>query len=243
MTQPNLQLDQLSFAYEPKHPVLHNVNLCLAPGEFAALIGPNGSGKSTLLQCLAGILAPSAGRVSIAGIDLVHNPQLAKSKLGYAIDPARLPPLLTGREAMNLFAGARDLPKPPTTSFDLAEKLKLSPMLDRRIGVYSLGTRQKLGIVLGLLGQPPLLVLDEPLNGLDPPAAWALKQHLQALARNQGATVLLATHSLDVAERFINRALLLSEGRLHRSWNSNELDELRSNPNQSLEQAMVEALA
>lgn len=243
MTASTLQLSGLGFAYEPRQPVLRDIHLQLAPGEFAALIGPNGSGKSTLLQCLTGILAPTAGRVAIDGIDLAKHPQSAKSRLGYAIDPGRLPALLTGREALTLFAGARGLAEPPRASLALAETLKLSPMLDRRIGQYSLGTRQKLGIVLGLLGEPPLLVLDEPLNGLDPPSAWALKQHLQALARDRGAAVLLATHSLEVAERFINRALLLADGRLHCSWGRDELDEIRRHPARSLEQAMVQALA
>ncbi len=243
MTPSVLHLSQLCFAYDSPQPVLQDIDLKLAAGEFVALIGANGSGKSTLLQCLAGILAPSAGRITIAGIDLAIDPRAAKSRLGYAIDPGRLPALLTGREALKLFAGARGLGDPPRSSFDLADMLALSPMLDRRIDQYSLGTRQKLGIVLGLLGEPPLLVLDEPLNGLDPPSAWALKQHLQALARDRGATVLLATHSLDVAERFINRALLLADGRLHRSWDQHELGKIRSDPARSLEQAMVQALA
>ncbi len=236
-----LQLDRLRFGYGAQ-PVLHDIDLQLPRGEFVALIGPNGSGKSTLLQCLAGILAPDGGRVRIDGIDLAGDPQAAKARLGYAIDPGRLPELLTGREALRLFAGARGLAAVPTASLALAEALRLAPMLDRRIGQYSLGTRQKLGIVLGLLGAPPLLVLDEPLNGLDPLSAWTLKQHLQALTREQGATVLLATHSLDVAERFISRALLLMDGRLHRSWDRMELAAIRNDPARSLEQAMVQAL-
>ena len=116
-------------------------------------------------------------------------------------------------------------------------------MLDRRVGNTLLGTRQKLGIALGLLGEPPLLVLDEPLNGLDPPSVYALKQHLQMLTRERGAAVLLATHSLEIAERFINRARLLADGRLHRSWDHAELAAIRSDPAYSLEQAGVDALA
>lgn len=240
---PILQLSQLGFAYDPREPVLHDIDLQLPCGEFVALLGPNGSGKSTLLECVVGILAPSKGQVLIDGIDMAIDPQAAKSRLGFAIDPNRLPGLLTGREALRLFAGARRLDRIPEASLALAELLRLSPMLDRRIGQYSLGTRQKLGIVLGLLAEPPLLVLDEPLNGLDPPSAWALKVHLQELARERGTTVLLATHSLDIAERFTTHALLLVDGRLHSSWDRAELDRIRDDPARSLEQAMVQALA
>lgn len=238
---PVLQLDRLRFGYAAQ-PVLHDIDLQLPRGEFVALIGPNGSGKSTLLQCVAGIQVPQAGRIVIDGIDLAGDPQAAKSRLGYAIDPGRLPPLLTGREALGLFAGARGLAGVPAASLDLAGSLQLSPMLDRRIGRYSLGTRQKLGIVLGLVGDPPLLLLDEPLNGLDPLSAWTLKHLLQALCSGHGTTVLLATHSLEVAERFITRAVLLMDGRLHRSWDGPELAAIRDDPARSLEQAMVQAL-
>lgn len=239
---PILQLEQIRYAYGADA-VVQGIDLVLPRGEFVALIGPNGSGKSTLLQCIAGILAPSSGRVLIDGIDMALRPQAAKSQLGFAIDPNLLPPLLSGRECLRLFAAARRLPAIPDGTLALAEVLALAPMLDRTVAGYSLGTRQKLGIVLGLIGEPPLLVLDEPLNGLDPASAYALKQHLQALTRTGGTTVLLATHSLEIAERFITRAVLLMDGRIRRSWEGAELAAIRNDPAHSLEQAMVDALA
>ena len=130
----------------------------------------------------------------------------------------------------------------PDSSLALAEALAFSRWLDQRVESYSLGTRQKLGILLGLIGEPPLLVLDEPLNGLDPVSAYALKQHLVTLTRERGTAVLLATHALEVAERFITRAALLVEGRLARHWDTPALDLIRHDPAHSLEQAMVEAL-
>lgn len=237
-----LELEGLQHRYD-EHAVLHGIDLRLQAGEFAALIGPNGSGKTTLLHCLAGLQRASAGRVLIGGHDLARAPLQARRLLGFAVDPARLPPLLTGRECLRLFAGSRELSEIPAPTLALAETLALAPMLDRRIGQYSLGTRQKLAIALGLLGEPPLLVLDEPLNGLDPLSAYALKRHLQQLAHDRGTAVLLATHSLDVAERFISRALLLMDGRLRRDWPAGELDAIRADPQRSLDQSMVEALA
>jgi ABC-2 type transport system ATP-binding protein len=222
--------------------VLDEVSLTLARGEFLALIGPNGSGKTTLMRCLAGILAPSAGQIALDGVALAQDPRAAKARLGYAIDPVLLPDALTGKQSLLLFAQTRGLDAVPAETFALAEGLAFSPWLDEPIERYSLGTRQKLGILLGLIGTPPLLVLDEPMNGLDPVSAYEVKQYLVGLIRSERAGVLLATHALEVAERFITRAVLLAEGRLTREWDNAALDAIRADPSHSLEQAMVEAL-
>jgi ABC-2 type transport system ATP-binding protein len=239
--KPILQVDQLRYLHG-EQVVLQDVDLSLASGDFMALIGPNGSGKTTLLRCLAGILAPASGRVLINGHDTARELRSARQSLGFAVDPGRLPPLLTGRECLQLFSGTRQLPAIPGASLELAEILALGPMLDRRIAHYSLGMRQKLGILLGLLGTPPLLLLDEPLNGLDPLSSYALKGHLQMLARESNVAVLIATHALDVAERFASRAMLLMDGRLMRSWDPHELCAIRADPDCSLEQSMMQAL-
>lgn len=238
---PHLELSHLQHSYGP-HWILRDIDLCLGAGEFVALIGANGSGKTTLLKCIAGLVSVPAGVVRVGGIDMALDPAGAKSRLGFSVDPARLPPLLTGNECLRLFAEARDIAKIPDHSLALAHALGLTAMLDRAVAEYSLGTRQKLGIVLGLLGEPPLLVLDEPLNGLDPMSAFTFKQHLQRLTRERGTTVLLATHSLHIAERFINRAVLLMEGRIVRAWTPQELTDIREDPRRSLEQEMVRAL-
>lgn len=238
---PSLHLEQVHHGFG-RQAVLQGIDLMLEPGQFTAVIGPNGAGKTTLLQCLTGVLRPTSGRVLIAGTDLAETPVAAKQKLGVAVDPHRLPPLLSGRECLRLYAGARGLPSVPASTFALCDALALTPMLDRQIDRCSFGTRQKIGVALGLLGEPPLLVLDEPLNGLDPLSAFALKQHLRGLCHEQGATVLLATHSLDVAERFISRALLLVDGRIRHNWNDADLQAIRENPDRSLEQSMVEAM-
>lgn len=242
ITSPILQVEHLHFAHG-KQGVLVDVGLTLAAGDFVALIGPNGSGKTTLLRCLAGILAPSAGRILVCGHDLATDPQAAKRALGFAVDPGHLPPLLTGRECVRLFASTRALTEIPEATLSLCDALALTPMLDRRVGNYSLGMRQKLGILLGLIDQPPLLLLDEPINGLDPISAYALKRQLQLLTGERGTAVLLATHALDIAERFATRAMLLMDGRIARQWSSVELDGIRSDPDQSLEQSMLQALA
>jgi ABC-2 type transport system ATP-binding protein len=236
-----LLIENLGHAYGDT-PVLRGVDMQLAPGDFMALIGPNGSGKTTLLRALSGILLPQQGKILIDGVDMRGDPVGAKGRLGMAIDPELLPGALTGRQCLTLFANIRGLPGVPDDSLALASTLAFMPWLDRLVEEYSLGTRQKLGILLGLVGSPPLIVLDEPMNGLDPVSAWAIKQHLVTLTRERGCAVLLATHALEVAERFITRAQLLLEGRCARHWDEPQLIAIRHDPTRSLEQAMVEAL-
>lgn len=235
-----LRASGLHVAYGDEH-VLKGVDLEIGPGEFIALIGPNGSGKTTLLKALVGVVSLHAGNVSIGGHDLAADSHAAKAMAGFAVDPASLPELLTGRECLALFAGARGLPAIPPAALALGEAFAFTPVLDKRIAHYSLGMRQKLGVLLGLIGEPPLLLLDEPFNGLDPRSALVFKQHLVALVAGDRTSVLLATHSLDLVERYATRALLLLDGRLRRAWSASELEELRAHPERSLEQAMAEA--
>ena len=221
--------------------VLDGIDLTLARGEFVALIGPNGAGKTTLLRAIAGIAPLDGGHVDLDGHDLASAPRAAKQAIGLAIDPSSLPVLLTGRECLSLFAGARGLPSLPAATLALGEILSLTPILDRRIDSYSLGMRQKLGIMLGLTGESPLLLLDEPFNGLDPRSALAFKTYLVSLVARGDTSVLLATHSLDIAERHATRVVLLMDGRVRRSWDTTELATMRKDPQHSLEKAMAEA--
>lgn len=235
-----LRATNLHVAYGDTH-VLDGIDLDIAQGEFVALIGPNGAGKTTLLHAIAGTTPLCGGSVSIAGHDLAKTPRDAKNALGLAVEPAQLPVLLTGHECLALFAGARGLPAIPPATLALGETLSLTSVLDRRIASYSLGMRQKLGILLGLIGEPRLLLLDEPFNGLDPRSALAFKTHLAAMVAQGDTGVLLATHSLDVAERHATRIVLLMDGRVRRSWDAAELAAMRERPERSLEQAMAEA--
>jgi ABC-2 type transport system ATP-binding protein len=235
-----LRAADLHVSYGDEH-VLEGVDLQIASGEFIALIGPNGSGKTTLLHALVGTAPLERGSVAIGGRDLATAPRQAKSTVGCGIDPAALPALLTGRECLALFAGARGLPEIPSTTFALGETLSLASVLDRRVGSYSLGMRQKLGILLGLLGEPPLLLLDEPFNGLDPRSALAFKAHLEEMVARGDTSVLLATHSVGFAEHHATKVVLLMDGKVQRVWNRAELAAMRGDPGRSLERAMAEA--
>lgn len=222
--------------------MLKGIDLQLEPGDLLALVGPNGSGKSSLIRCIAGLLSPAGGRIEIDGFVPATHPAEARQRLGLAVDPALVPRLLSGRECLALFARTRGLSSIPEPSLRLAESLRFAQWLDHPVETYSLGTRQKLGVLLGLIGEPPLLLLDEPLNGLDPPSAWALKEHLVQRAA-EGAAIVLATHAIELAERHVNRALLLVEGRVRRQWIASDLVDLRADPARSLEAEMVSAMS
>lgn len=223
--------------------VLNGVDLEVSRGEWLALLGPNASGKTTLLHCVAGTLVPSAGSISICGHPLRQEAMAAKRTLGFGCAPESLPDLLTGRQCLEIYAAAKGLAAIGGDVLALAEEFAFSPMLDRFVGSYSLGTKQKLAVLLALLGEPALVVLDEAFNGLDPASALVLKRHLRAHVSAQRCGVLLATHALDVVERYSDRAALLLNGRIAREWSSEELATLRATPGEGLEVALAAACA
>ena len=233
-----LEVRGLALGYGQRR-VLRGVDLRLQPGELVGLIGPNGSGKSTLMRACAGLLRPDEGELRIDGLDFAHERVAVQRRFGYAVEPERLPPVLRGRQCLELVAHTRGLDAPALdAAFAFSQRLGLARWLDDEVGEYSLGTRQKLAVVLALLGAPPLLLLDEVMNGLDPLASFALKEELRARA-DAGAAVLLATHGLEVAERFLDRAVLLLDGRIAADWDKEALRALREESPGGLEAAVV----
>lgn len=226
-----------------KRIVLNDVDLEVARGEWLALLGPNASGKTTLLHCVAGLQVPSAGSICICGHSLGRQAMAAKRALGFGCAPESLPDLLTGRQCLEIYAAAKGPAPIGADVLALAEEFALSPMLDRFVGSYSLGTKQKLAVLLALLGEPALVVLDEAFNGLDPASALVLKRHLRARVSARRCAVLLATHALDVVERYSDRAALLLNGRIGRQWTREELATLRAEQGEGLEMALAAACA
>lgn len=208
--------------------VLENISMSLARGDWYVLLGPNGCGKSTLLDCIASRLVAGGGEIRIAGFSLAENPHAAKLRLGYACAPDALPALLTARQCLEVHAGAKGLSAIAKNLFVLAEELNFTPYLESFVDTLSLGTRQKLSVLLALVGDPELIVLDEAFNGLDPASALSVKRDLRARLDRRGAAVLLATHSLDIVEHYADRAAVLIDGRLKREWQQDEIQHLRA---------------
>ena len=227
MADCSLDVRGLSAAYG-RHVVLKEVSLCVPAGEWFALMGPNGCGKSTLLDCVVGKLVPTAGDVRIAGHSLLTDPANAKRYLGYACAPENLPPLLTARQCFEVHAGAKGLPAVDGELMSLAEELKFLPYLEAFVDTLSLGTKQKLAVLLCLIGDPKLIILDEAFNGLDPASSLVLKRHLRWRLKDRGAALVLATHALDIVEHYADHAGLLLDGALTREWTKSDIEELRS---------------
>jgi ABC-2 type transport system ATP-binding protein len=224
-----------------KREVLAHVSLRVASGEWFCLLGPNGVGKSTLLKCVAGILQPEAGRIRIAGHSLTDNPVAARQALGFASAPEQLPGLLTGRQCLETYAMAKGLQTIDAEVLELANAFAFTRYIDAFVDTYSLGTRQKLSVLLALLGEPQLIVLDEAFNGLDPASALLLKRHLQSRLAAQRCAVLLATHTIDIVEHYAHPAALLLDGRIAREWNGAQISALRQSDDDGFEAAMVAA--
>jgi ABC-2 type transport system ATP-binding protein len=240
MTEPVLAIRNLTVRYGAKR-VLTGVDLSLMRGDWFFLLGPNGSGKTTLLRCVGGQIVPAAGTVNIGGLSILEAPHSAKRLLGYAHPPEGLPGLLTGRQCLEVYAAAHDLPDIGSGILELAAQLRLTPALDQWVASYSLGTRQKLSILLALIGNPALVVLDEAFNGLDPASALVLRRELQQRVAERRCAVLLATHALDSVLRHGTRAGLLLDGALTRAWDAQELDALRTGDPGALEAVLAEA--
>jgi len=233
-----LSVQQLDAGYD-KHRVLINVSLTVAGGEWVALLGPNASGKTTLLHCVVGTMQVTSGSITVCGHSLRDDPTRARGKLGFACAPEKLPALLTGRQCLEVYAAAKGLAAIGADVLDLAERFQYIPMLDRFVGAYSLGTRQKLAVLLALLGEPQLLVLDEAFNGLDPASALALKHYLRDRVAAGKCSVLLATHALDIVERYADRAALLLHGRIAHEWRKDELAVMREKSEEGFEAALA----
>jgi ABC-2 type transport system ATP-binding protein len=222
----NLEIRGLRAGYGTRV-IIEEISLALEAGEWFALMGPNGSGKTTLLDCVVGRLALARGDVRIAGCSLSEDPLGAKRQLGYACAPESLPGLLTARQCLEVHAGAKSLSSVDAELLRLADELQFLPYLESFVDTLSLGTRQKLSILLCLLGDPKLIVLDEAFNALDPRSALILKRHLRRRLEHSGAAVLMATHALDIVEHHADRAALLMDGRIQREWRQQEIAELR----------------
>jgi ABC-2 type transport system ATP-binding protein len=197
------------------HVAVADVSLEVRAGEIVGFLGANGAGKTTTLRCAAGLLRPHGGSVEIDGHSLARDPAAAKARLGFVPDRPFLYERLTPPEFLSFVASLYDVParlaEPRIGS--LLERFALGEACGATIEGASLGTRQKIAVAAALLHEPALLLLDEPLGGLDPPAAFTLKQLLRERTA-AGAGVLVSTHQLEVAERFCDRVVMLRRGRV-----------------------------
>ena len=218
--------------YYGDFPAVEGLNLAVRQGEIYGFLGPNGAGKSTAIKMLVGLLQPTSGRAWLAGHDVWREGLLAKGALGYVADRALLYDRLTGREFLTFLAQLRGLPRELADEriTSLLEMLELTEQAGRLCGSYSFGMKRKLSLAGALLPQSPVLILDEPLNGLDPLSAHRLKDLFLRLSA-EGTTIFLSTHDLATAEAICARVGIIQRGRLLAEGSAAELRELVSAPN------------
>jgi len=238
---PALEVRGLAKTFD--RPAVDRLDLSIRAGEFYALLGPNGAGKTTTLRMVAGLLKPDAGTIRVYGIDALADPIAAKRLMAWVSDEPMIYDKLTPLEYLEFVAGlwGVDPATAARTSADLLEWLGLTPHANERCEGFSRGMRQKVALAGALVHDPKLIILDEPLTGLDAGAARQVKDVLHARVA-AGGTVIMTTHILEVAERMAQRIGVLANGRLIAEGTLAELRQ-RSGRGGSLEDVFLTLVA
>jgi ABC-2 type transport system ATP-binding protein len=190
-----------------------DVSFKVEPGQVFGLLGPNGAGKTTTIRAITGLTRPSSGTVRVAGFDVWREPIKAKGAFGYIPDRPYLYGKLTARELLRFIAGLNKIKNPEPEIDRWLEFFSLEHFANELIETYSHGMKQKLTIICAMLPEPPVLIVDEPMVGLDPKAAKQARELFSGYAA-KGKTVLLTTHSLPVAEAVAHRIAVLDRGQV-----------------------------
>jgi ABC-2 type transport system ATP-binding protein len=195
-----------------KRTIVDDISFELFPGEVFGFLGPNGAGKTTTIRMLVGLIRPTAGRVTICGNDIGTDFEAAMRCTGCIVETPDLYRFMTGRENLEHFA--RMLGVGDAEIERVAGLVSLAHRLDQRVGTYSLGMRQRLGIAQALLGNPKLLILDEPANGLDPAGIREIRELLRRLAADANMSVFVSSHLLAEIELMCDRVAIIHRGRV-----------------------------
>ena len=213
-----------------------NIDLHVSKGEIFGFLGPNGAGKTTTLRIIAGIMRPTKGVITLGGDDVVGNPMAAKRRLGFIPDRPFVYEKLTGAEFLRFVAGLyqQDGEIVERRIDELLDVFELTPWKNELVESYSHGMRQKLIISSALIHRPEVIVVDEPMVGLDPKAARLLKDIFRQFV-DRGGTVLMSTHTLEVAETMCDRIAIIQRGKIVAHGTMEELRKQTAAGNASLE--------
>ena len=222
---------------------LHPLDLEVRRGEVFGFLGPNGAGKTTTIRILSGILPPTSGELWIGGVDMVVDPIGAKSKIGYIPDRPYLYEKLTAREMLRFIGGlyGMDDAAIQTCGGVLLEEYGLGEFANELVEGFSHGMKQRLSLCCAMLHQPELLIVDEPMVGLDPRGARQIKQVFRDWA-DLGRTVFLSTHSLDVAQEVCDRLAIIHKGRIVAQGSYEEIRDQNQGDAQDLEEVFLAIL-
>ncbi|RLV59922.1 ABC transporter ATP-binding protein [Parashewanella curva] len=209
-SQPIVELTNVNKHYD-KVKALQGINLKVMPGEVLGLFGHNGAGKTTMMKLILGIIKATSGTVNVLNADPISSQAFESRKhIGYLPENVSFYDHLTGKEVLTYFARLKKVPKQQIT--DLLEQVGLTHAMNRAVKTYSKGMRQRLGLAQAFLGQPKLLLLDEPTVGLDPIATQEFYQSVDKL-KSTGASIILCSHVLPGVEQHIDKAIIISGGK------------------------------
>jgi ABC-2 type transport system ATP-binding protein len=223
-TEVAIQVQGLEKSYKDLH-VLRGVDFDVERGSIFALLGSNGAGKTTVAKILSTLLKADAGTASVNGFDVATQAADVRESISLTGQFAAIDEILTGRENLVLVAQLRHLKDPGTIADDLLDRFALTDAAARKVSTHSGGMRRRLDIAMSLIGNPPIIFLDEPTTGLDPQARIEVWQAVKELAEH-GTTVLLTTQYLDEAEQLADRIAILHEGRIIENGTFAELKQL-----------------
>ena len=218
--------------------LVHNVSIQIEKGTICGLLGPNGAGKTTIIRMLTGLIRPTSGDIFINEQSVVKNRASALKNVGAIVESPIFFPYMTGRENLKNLVRLHDTIPKLAEDAKVVEVLQIVGLEDRadeKVRTYSLGMKQRLGIAQALLGDPALLILDEPANGLDPMGMRELRELILILKNKYGKTILLSSHLLDEIQKMCNQIVIIREGKL--VW-SGELDN-----QQNLEEVFIELMS
>ncbi|UJQ93016.1 ABC transporter ATP-binding protein [Mariluticola halotolerans] len=241
-TAPALDISGLCKSFD--RPAVNGLNLTVRRGEFYGLLGPNGAGKTTILRMVAGLLQPDEGQINILGIDAARDPVAAKRVVAWVSDEPMVYDRLTPLEYLEFIAGLWqvDAQEAARRAEDLLGWLGLAPHAHERCGGFSKGMLQKVALAGALVHEPQLIILDEPLTGLDAGSARQVKDVLKARVAS-GVTVIMTTHILEVAERMAERIGVIAHGRLIAEGTLEELRVKAGRGDTSLEDIFLDLVA
>jgi ABC-2 type transport system ATP-binding protein len=221
---PAVHVQGLEKSYKELH-VLRGVDFEVARGSIFALLGSNGAGKTTVVKVLSTLLKADAGTASVNGFDAATQAAEVRESISLTGQFAAVDEILSGRENLVLIAQLRHLKDPGKIADDLLARFGLADAAGRKVSTYSGGMRRRLDIAMSLIGDPPVILLDEPTTGLDPEGRLEVWQAIKELAAH-GTTVLLTTQDLDEAERLADRIAILHDGRIIVNGTLAELNQL-----------------
>ena len=210
-----IELSHVTKVYGGTHTAVNNCSFQVEDGKITGFIGPNGAGKTTTLKMITGILEPTDGQILLDGTDIQRNPLEAKKKIGFVSDNPDNFLRLKGLEYLNFMADIYDVPQAGRMEKiqAMAKRVEIEDVLGDKILGYSQGLRQKVMVMGALIHDPSLWILDEPMTGLDPRAAFELKEMMREHAQS-GHAVLFSTHVLEVAEKLCDQGVIINKGQI-----------------------------